>query len=332
MAVAQLDIDLLAAALAERIGPRKVESAVTVGALLSAWCTSPEARGLKSHDSEVARAAHLKRLLGTLCAAAITMLDVDRYRQVREKEGASPATRNREVVRLGAILRWAADRKIIPAYPLPRLKPEPERNERSTHLTDVDVRRIVEELEPYPVVAAMVATAFDSGLRRAELCKLRRDQCDFTNGVITVYAVDTKGQRTRSTVLSSWASELIEAIPPCPPWVFPSRLGRPYHPRTVLRLFQDAAKRAGVKAAPGERVWLHDLRSGFADQQVEIGTSIADVMKMGGWRDFRTAQRYLRRQSGKIASDAARRLDASRGGHVAVTRTEEKSRGQVKLS
>jgi len=331
MSVAPSDIERIAAAVAERIGPKRAESTVEVSRLCDAWCASPEAKALRAYASETARAAHLRRLLGGRRAAQLTMLDVDGYRQKRDDEGAAAATRNREVVRLGAILRWAADRKIIPAYPLPRLKPEPERNERSTHLTDVDARRIVEECEN-KVIAAMVATAFDSGLRRSELCRLRRDQLDVTNGVIVVYAGQTKSGRARATVLSQWASDLISALPPAPPWVFPSRLGRPYHPRTVLRLFQEAAARAGVKAAPGERVWLHDLRSGFADQQVEIGTSIADVMKMAGWRDFRTAQRYLRRQTGKIAADAARRLDASRNAQSALVSDKEKSIGQVKIS
>lgn len=331
VSVAPSDIDRIAAAVAARIGPRRAESSATVLRLCNAWCASPEARALRAFASEVARCGHIRRLLGQLRASAITMLDVDGYRQRREREGASAATRNREVVRLGAILRWAADRKIIPAYPLPRLKPEPERNERSTHLTDVDARRIVEACDN-PVIAAMVATAFDSGLRRGELCRLRRDQLDMTNGIITVYAGETKSGRGRATVLSAWASDLIAALPPAPPWVFPSRLGRPYHPRTVLGLFQRAARAAGVKAAPGERVWLHDLRSGFADQQVEIGTPISDVMKMAGWRDFRTAQRYLRRQSGKIAADAARRLDASRNAQPPLMSDEEKSRRQVKIS
>lgn len=331
LSIAPLDIERIALAVAGRIGPARAPSTATIATLLTAWCNSPEARSLRAYASELARCGHLRRLLGGARAGALTMLDVDRYRQLREGEGASPATRNREVVRLGAVLRWAADRKIIPAYPLPRLKPEPERNERSTHLTDVDARRIVEECEN-PTIAAIVVTAFDSGLRRGEICQLRRDQLDMTNGIITVYAGQTKAQRGRATVLSAWASDLIAALRPAPPWVFPSRLGRPYHPRTVLRLFQEAAARAGVKAAPGERVWLHDLRSGFADQQVEIGTDIADVMKMGGWRDFRTAQRYLRRKSGKIAADAARRLDASRNTHAALMSDKEKSRGQAKRS
>jgi integrase len=331
VSLAPLDIERIALAVAGRIGPARAASTATVATLCAAWCNSPEARALRAFKSELARCGHLSRLLGGIRAGAITMLDVDGYRLRREQQGASPATRNREVVRLGAVLRWAADRKIIPAYPLPRLKPEPERNERSTHLTDVDARRIVEECDN-PVIAAMVATAFDSGLRRGELCVLRRDQLDITNGIITVYAGQTKAQRGRATVLSAWASDLIGALPPAPPWVFPSRFGRPYNPRTVLRLFQGAARAAGVKAAPGERVWLHDLRSGFADQQVEIGTPVSDVMKMAGWRDFRTAQRYLRRQSGKIAADAARRLDAARNTQAPLMSDEEKSRRQVKIS
>jgi integrase len=331
VSIAPLDIERIAMAVAGRIGPARAPTTATIATLCAAWCNSPEARALRAVKSELARAAHLRRLLGDVRASEISMLDVDGYRQRREGEGASPATRNREVVRLGAILRWAADRKVIPAYPLPRLKPEPERNERSTHLTDVDARRIV-EVCPNEVIAAMVATGFDSGLRRAELCQLRRDQIDVTNGIITVYAGQTKAQRGRATVLSAWASDLIAALPPSPPWVFPSRFGRPYNPRTVLRLFQEAACAAGVVAAPGERVWLHDLRSGFADQQVEIGTSIADVMKMAGWRDFRTAQRYLRRQTGKIAADAARRLNGSRGPHTAPMSDKRKLGRQAKSS
>jgi integrase len=289
-------------------------NAVTVRELAALYSSSREATELAAWDTERGRVAHVVRVLGDRPAGVLRMRDVDDLRRALAER--SPATRNRVVVRLTAMLRWGAEREHLAAYPLPRVRLEAENNERSTYRSEDDTRAIVAALRARGrhEIAAMVVVAFDGGLRRGEVTRLRLSQLDHRDGVITLYARETKGRADRSTVLSDWAAETVLnlARPAGCPWVFVSRRGRPYNPRTVLRYYQQACDEAGVRAAPGERCWFHDNRSGFGDKQVTIGTPPTDVMAMAGWKDFRTMRRYLRRPAKKIAAEAKQRLDASR--------------------
>ena len=289
---------------------------VTICALFKLYISSPEFVGLSDPGTELGRIKRIESVIGDRNAVTLTLSDVDHYRTVRREAGIKPATRNREVVRLGKALRWAAERGHIPGYPLPRMKQEPERNERSTYRTEEDVLAIVAaaKAKGRPVIAAIIATAYDSGLRRREVCRLRLDQLDNKAGVISIAALDTKAQRARATVLSDWATDLINAIerPPGSPWAFPTKRGKPYNKRSVTRYYQEACELAGIEAAPGERNYFHDTRAGFADKQVEIGTPDQHLMVMAGWQDHRTMRRYLRRKAHKIAMDAKARLEEHR--------------------
>lgn len=306
----------LFAELARRLTPLASVNTLTVSAVCELYKTSPEFHGLADAGTEAGRIKRIIAVLGEKNAATLTLGDVDHYRTVRREAGMKPATRNREVVRLGKALRWAAERGHIPAYPLPRMKQEPERNERSTYRTEDDIVAIVTaaKTKGRGVIAAIIATAYDSGLRRREVCRLRTDQLDAGDGVIAIHATDTKAQRSRATVLSDWAADMIKAVerPDGCPWVFPTKRGKPYNKRTVTRYYQEACELAGIEAAPGEKNFFHDTRAGFADKQVEIGTPDQHLMVMAGWQDHRTMRRYLRRKAHKIAADAKIRLEESR--------------------
>ena len=311
-------------------------SAVTVREVTKMYISSPEFHGLADRVTEASRIATVNRILGDRNAVTLSLADVDHLQTVRREEGRKAATRNREVIRLAKALRWAAERGHIPQYPLPRIRQEPERNERSTYRDEDDVRAIVDAAKARGrhIIAAIIATAYDSGLRRREVVKLRMDQIDSKDGVIAIYATDTKSQRARVTVRSDWAAELIEAIdrPKDCPWVFPTKRGRPYNRRTVTRYYQEACELAGIKAAPGEKNFFHDMRAGFADKQLQIGTADAHIMTMAGWEDYRTMRRYLRRKAHQIAKDAKVRLELHRRPPRRANHESEKKQAEAEKS
>jgi integrase len=304
----------IAEAVAAKLAPAAAPGP-TVARLCALYGESPDATKLGAWATERGRIAnYIVPVLGARDAIALTLRDIDDLR--RSVEQLAPATRNRVLVRLTAILRWAAARGYLARYPLPRVKLEAENNERSTHRTHADALLIVQALRARGrhAIAALVATAFDAGLRRGEACRLRLSQLDHRDGVISLFAAETKGKQDRATPLTEWVSGLIDQVerPRGCPWVFPSGRGVPYNPRTVLRYYQEACEDAGLEAAPGERNVLHDCRAGGADQMIAAGTSVPDLMKMWGWRDYRTARRYLRRPARAVASAAAARLEAAR--------------------
>lgn len=307
------EVERIAAAVARRLG-EKSGGGPAVADVIARYLESSDFLGLADTKSERGRAAHVVRVLGSRDASTLSLLDIDELR--KRLADKSPATRNRVVVRLTAALRWAADRGLIPRYPLPRVRLEDERNVRRTYRSEEDVKRVVQALQSKGrhVIAAIVATAYDSGMRRGEVVRLQLDQVDHVDGVVYLHAAETKGKRDRAVPLSAWASALILSLerPPNCPWAFPSRRAIPYYARTVLRYYQEACAEAGVAAARGERNVFHHLRSGFADRQVELGTPVPHLMEIGGWKDYRTVQRYLRRPGAAVAMEARARLEASR--------------------
>lgn len=306
--------EIAAVAAAVVAAQRVTDGGPTVSRVLALYSESPTATELRAWNSERGRIKHLVRILGARSASTLTLADVDDYRRARAE--AAPGTRNRELVRLTAALRWATDRGHLARFPLPRLRLEHETEGRSTYRSEDDVRLIVTALRARGrhAIAALVATAFDGMLRRQEATRLRMSQLSHRDGTIALYAAETKAKRDRVTLLSAWAADMIDQVerPRGCPWVFPSSTGRPYNARTVLRYYQQACEDAGLEAAPGERNWLHDMRAGGADQQVAAGTPIPDVMKLAGWKDYRTARRYLRRPARAVAIEAAARLEAKR--------------------
>lgn len=314
-------VEQIAAAVAERLGFGEDPSTITVREISALYELSPEFLALKAVKTERGRLRHLIEILGGRRASRLSLVDIDEYRTLRRGQPGrrgktvQAATRNREVVRLGAMLKWAAERGYIRKCPLPRLKMEPEENERSTSRTDADMEKIVAAAKEMgrPVIAAIIATSYDSGLRKGEVCRIAASQFDFSSGTILLHAKQTKGKRGRTTILSSWAERLIRSLPPhSSPFMFVTRLGKPYHPRTVLRYYQEACERAGIAAAEGETNWFHDTRSGFADTQLSLCTPTDDVMLMAGWKDKRTMERYVRRQHNEHVIAARARLEKAR--------------------
>lgn len=299
-----------------------------VAELCAGYLQSPEFRGLADGTTERSRVVHLIRLLGHLRISQTSLTTVDDYRTTRSKENGcrkgsttSAATRNREIVRLVRILNWASERKLIDVNPLSGAPLEPENNTRRTSIEAGDIDRIETACQIYKpddpriglVLWAMIATKYDSGMRRKELCLLRRAQLKISDGAIELHQQDTKGKRGRITVLSARAVDAQRAMPrdlrfADSPFVYLTKRGKPYHPRTFLRMFQEVAALAGVKAAAGENIWAHDLRAGFIGQQLELKMPEREIMEMTGHKSHDVFDRYVRRKRG-IVSRAKELLD-----------------------
>lgn len=302
----------------------------TVQQLCVQYQASPEFLALRSRSDEEGRIRkHISRLLGHVRASELTLVHLDDYRQTRSKESGcrkgqltKPATRNREVVRLVRIVNWAVDRKLLKENPIAKAPLEPEENTRRTSIEASQVESLESACSEYKAelrinltLWAMVATKFDSGLRRRELCLLRKSQLHMRDGAIELHELDTKGRKGRVTLLSERAADAIRAMPRDvrfaeSPFVFLTTRGKPYHPRTFLRMFQEVAALAGIKAADGENVWGHDLRAGFVGQQLELGTPEREIMDMGGWTTREVFDRYHRRRGSGAVARAKARLDA----------------------
>jgi integrase len=293
------------------------DGSVTVGEIADRYYQSLEFQGLRAAGTERGRFnLNTRRLLGATKVSELNADKLEWYRRVRAVEAGKgkrptkPATRNREVVKLSAMLTWAAEREIIAVNPLYHATMEPEDNIRQTCPTPAGVNRVL--LACGQRLRAMVATKFWSGLRRGEICSLKRDQVNFDEGLIVLSERQTKTRRPRITILPERASALVREYlhhrTADSPFLFCTQSGTPVSGRNFLRDFYLARDRAGLEGADGERVRLHDLRAGFVGRQLELGTPERTIMDMTGHSTHEAFDRYVRVRRRWIV-DAKKRVE-----------------------
>ncbi|MCS7286925.1 MAG: integron integrase [Anaerolineae bacterium] len=200
------------------------------------------------------------------------------------------------------------------------------------YLSHDECLRILAHLNGAPYLVACFL--YGSGLRLLEALRLRIQDLDFDNYLITVR--DTKSNRDRVTFLPDErrflqrlyahlkrVRHLYEAYPDIPvsmppalarkypdadrswewQYVFPAR-NPSVDPRTLTikrhHLHPSGIQRAITKAvrAAGitKRATAHTLRAAFAHRLKEAGCSLDDIQKLMGHADIRTTQHYLESQ------------------------------------
>jgi integron integrase len=201
------------------------------------------------------------------------------------------------------------------------------------YLSHDECLRILAQLDPVPYLVACLL--YGSGLRLLEALRLRIQDLDFENLLITLH--DTKSNRDRVTFLPDdeqffqrlrahldQARRLYDAhadlpvsMPPAlarkypaadTSWewqyVFPSR-DLSVDPRTLAvkrhHLHPSGVQRAITAAvhAAGltKRATGHTLRAAFAHRLKEAGYQLDDIQKLMGHADIRTTQHYLEGQT-----------------------------------
>jgi integrase len=216
-----------------------------------------------SWQSDVGRAGHVLRHLGTRRAARLTRGDVEAYRNIRYGEttrrgGApSPATLDREVELLKRVLNYAVSCGKLRENPIARVKLLRVPNVRRVVLDESAFRHLSEASPPW--LRPILLTAFDTGMRKSEVLHLRWSQLDLQAGAVRLAAADTKTDEPRVVYLTRRVLDMLSALP--------RRHGTDFvfvNPATSQpwQDVQGAMERAR-KAAGLEGVWVHDLRRSF---------------------------------------------------------------------
>ena len=72
-------------------------------------------------------------------------------------------------------------------------------------------------------------------------------------------------------------------------------------PRNRVKSRYKALKRAGIEASR-----FHDLRHTWASWHVQSGTSLPELMELGGWKSYEMVLRYAHLAPEKLSSVAGR--------------------------
>jgi site-specific recombinase XerD len=141
---------------------------------------------------------------------------------------------------------------------------------------------------------AMLMTLYSTGMRRAELCRLKVTDVDSERMVVHVR--QGKGRRDREIPLSP---KLLETLREYWRWMkpktylFPSPIkkcaDKPLTSKAVWFAVHEAAKRAGLK----KTVSPHTLRHSWATHLLENGTDLRTIQSLLGHADLETTAIYL---------------------------------------
>lgn len=141
----------------------------------------------------------------------------------------------------------------------------------------------------------ILMTLYSTGLRRAELCRLRVSDIDSRRMMIRV--IQGKGGMDREVPLSRkllpTLREYYRWMRP-QTWLFPGtvnnwRADKPITPKVVWEAVQQAAKRAGIR----KHVTPHTLRHCFATHLLESGADLRSIQMMLGHSDLEATTVYL---------------------------------------
>jgi integrase/recombinase XerD len=148
-----------------------------------------------------------------------------------------------------------------------------------------------------PLILAITATMYGTGLRIGEACALQVGDVDGARGVVHVRA--TKGRRERLVMLSP---RLATLLPHLWRWSQPSAWafggGRPISQQLIRCALRVAAARAGLR----KKVTPHVLRHSFATHLLEGGTDLRLIQLLLGHASIRTTVRYVRVSASTIAT------------------------------
>jgi integrase/recombinase XerD len=142
---------------------------------------------------------------------------------------------------------------------------------------------------------AMLITMYSTGMRRAELCRLKVEDIDSTRMLIHIR--QGKGGKDRDVPLSP---KVLETLREYWRWMKPktymfpgtidgSRADKPITPKVLWEACREAAQQAGITKA----VRPHLLRHSFATHLVEGGADLPTVQALLGHTDLKPTSIYL---------------------------------------
>jgi len=246
---------------------------------------------LKAPKSRIRDASALKHLLpvfGEQLLGQITPKMLAEYKVQRRREGAAPATTNKELqlVRHAfnlAMREWEWCRE----NPMHRVSLEQVQNEVDRWLTADEEERLLAASSPW--LQEIIRFALNTGMRQGEILNLQWQDVDFTRGTLIVMKSKNGTRRTiplNATVYDLLATKQAAAGASKGP-VFKTPLGNMLQVRFLVREFCEARDRAGI---PDFR--FHDLRHTFATRLVQRGIDLYKVQRLLGHKTGTMTQRY----------------------------------------
>lgn len=240
-----------------------------------------------STDRDQVSLKHLLPCFGEKTVTQIAAREVSRYKTLRRKEGAAPATVNRELALMKHAFNMARrEWEWLKDNPVSMVKMEREPPARDRWLTREEEAKLLACSAGW--LHRLVVFSVETGLRRGELINLRWSDVQMQVRVIVVFGAKT--QERRSVPLSERAFQILQTLrklEKAGEFVFVHPAKEQVNIQTLRTAFNTALRRAGIK-----NFHWHDLRHTFASRLAQAGVDPYTIQKLMGHKSFTTTQRY----------------------------------------
>lgn len=241
-----------------------------------------------------------------LTGKPITEITTDELLAIRKELLATraPATANRFLAIVSAVLNYAHAKSQLAAVPKIPYLPEPK--DRFRWITRDQARALIAELPDH--LAAMTRFALATGLRRANVTGITWHNIDRDRKVAWIWPDEAKAGKPIPVPLNADALAVLKER-----WEKTDKHGKPCRDaryvftfrkqpvmRTTTKAWEAALDRAGIDAG----FTFHDLRHTWASWHVMGGTPLEVLRQLGGWADMTMVLRYAHLAPGYVAGYA----------------------------
>lgn len=243
---------------------------------------SIEKQDKADYQKDVGKLKWLNQYFGGLYLDSIDKTLIDKVK-TEKREEASASTANRYLALIRAILRMARDEwEWIDKIPHIKLFKEPQTRVR--WLTPEETVRLLKELPQH--LNAMARFSLSTGLRQRNVSYLQWDQVNLDLEIAWIHADQAKSKKAIAVPLNSDALEVLQNQRGEHPDYCFTYQGEPVD-RTTTKAWYKALKRAEI-----ENFRWHDLRHTWASWHVQNGTSLNELLELGGWSSYDMVLRY----------------------------------------
>lgn len=241
----------------------------------------------RSAESKKYRINIILSHFGNLPLRHINTLAMEQYQTIQINKGLKPASVNKHISILKAMLRKAVDWNMVEEEALKRarrVKMLTENNKRLRYISKEECQALINSSDMH--LRPIVITAINTGMRKEEILSLKWEQVDLKHGFILLDR--TKNGERREIPINETLRATLQGITRRLdiPYVFYDSLdGKRY--KNVKRSFKTACKRAGITDFR-----FHDLRHTFASHLIMAGIDLTTVKELLGHKTLTMTLRY----------------------------------------
>src|SRR5882757_5249973 len=224
---------------------------------------------------------------------------IDAIADQKEKEKVAPATVNRMLEILRAILR-KAEREWEWLNKAPIIRMRQTEKKRIRWITCSEAQRLLQALPTH--LADMTAFSLATGLRKANVLGLCWCDVDLEKGHALIHPDQAKAKKAIPVPLNEDAIAILK-----------KQIGKhhifvfSYQGKPVKQCNTKAWRKTLARIGLSNFRW-HDLRHTWASWHVQKGTSLVELQQLGGWSSFEMVLRYAHLSSDHLKQAANRIL------------------------